>query len=128
MSFCTVVNCMDGRAQLPVIHYLQSRFDAQYVDSITEAGANRVVAEQSDAHLMESVLKRLDISVEKHQSVGIAVVGHHDCAGNPTTDQQQAEHTTKAVAFIKERYPSLDVVGLWVGDDWTVAELPAAVA
>ncbi|MHC5086790.1 MAG: carbonic anhydrase, partial [Planctomycetota bacterium] len=26
MSFCTAINCMDGRVQLPVIPFLQNRF------------------------------------------------------------------------------------------------------
>jgi len=34
MSYCTVINCMDGRVQLPVIKYLKERFDVDYVDSI----------------------------------------------------------------------------------------------
>jgi len=40
MIFCTAVNCMDGRVQLPVINYLKERFSANYVDMITEPGPN----------------------------------------------------------------------------------------
>ena len=35
MTFCTAVNCMDGWAKLPVIKYLQDRFNVEHVDSIT---------------------------------------------------------------------------------------------
>ena len=45
MSFCTVVNCMDGRVQLPVIRYLQDRIEVLYVDSVTEPGPVRSLAE-----------------------------------------------------------------------------------
>ena len=38
MCFCTAVNCMDGRVQLPVTSYLQERFNVEHVDSITEPG------------------------------------------------------------------------------------------
>ncbi|HOP76783.1 MAG TPA: hypothetical protein PLD05_04790 [Thermogutta sp.] len=38
MSFATVVNCMDGRTQGPVISYLKERFGVDYVDNSTEAG------------------------------------------------------------------------------------------
>ncbi|MGI9568583.1 MAG: carbonic anhydrase, partial [Desulfobulbia bacterium] len=34
MRFCSVISCMDGRVQLPVIRYLQKRFNVDYVDSI----------------------------------------------------------------------------------------------
>ncbi|MHA1252503.1 MAG: carbonic anhydrase, partial [Candidatus Helarchaeota archaeon] len=27
MKFCTVINCMDGRVQIPVINYLRKRFN-----------------------------------------------------------------------------------------------------
>ena len=40
MSFCTAINCMDGRVQLPVIRFLQERFKVDYVDVISEPGPN----------------------------------------------------------------------------------------
>ncbi|RMI03503.1 MAG: hypothetical protein D6681_09820 [Calditrichaeota bacterium] len=121
MRFCTVINCMDGRVQLPVMEYLQRRFDALYVDSITEAGPNRILAEQQDA--VESILERLKISVNKHHSVGIAVVGHHDCAGNPAPKEQQEVHIRRAVRFLKERFEGIQVIGLWVDENWKVQEI-----
>ena len=42
MRFCTVINCMDGRVQLPVIRHMKERFNAEYVDSITEPGPNNL--------------------------------------------------------------------------------------
>ena len=74
---------MDDRVQLPVIKYLQKRFDAEFVDSITEPGPNFILSEQRDSVSIQSILERLRISIERHKSIGIAVVGHHDCAGNP---------------------------------------------
>ena len=74
MSFCTVINCMDGRVQLPVIEYLKNKFEADFVDTITEAGPVAILAEKKDSELADSILKRVDISVNKHKSVGIAVV------------------------------------------------------
>ena len=83
MRFCTAINCMDGRVQIPVIQYLKDRFDADYVDAVTEPGPNRILAEDADTRIRQSIDRRVGISVEGHGSVGIAVVGHHDCAGNP---------------------------------------------
>ena len=42
MIFFTTIKCKDGRVQLPVISYLQKRFNVQYVDSITEPGPNQM--------------------------------------------------------------------------------------
>ena len=123
MSFCTVINCIDGRVQLPVIRYLQKRFDAEYVDSITEPGPNLILAKQTNIDIVESVFNRLKISIEKHVSVGIAVAAHHDCAANPANEQDQAEHTLDAVKCIKLRYPDIETIGLWINENWQVSEI-----
>ncbi len=54
MRFGTVINCMDGRVQLPVIAYLQKRFNVTYVDTITEAGPNLLLAQGEDLQLFSS--------------------------------------------------------------------------
>jgi len=123
MSFCTVINCMDGRVQLPVIKYLQERFDVDYVDSITEPGPNLILAQQANINLVESIFNRLKISVNHHGSVGIAVAGHYDCAGNPATKKEQAVHTLDSIRCIKSRYSDLEIIGLWVDENWEVSEL-----
>jgi hypothetical protein len=95
---------MDGRVQLPVIHFLQSRFNAEYVDLITEPGPNAILAADPYGATSRSILARLSISIKAHQSVGIAVVGHHDCAGNPADDDQQQKQTLAAVRFLRRRH------------------------
>ena len=122
MSFCTTINCMDGRVQLPVIKYLQEKFDVDYVDSITEPGPNLILAQQTNVDIVESIFNRLKISVNHHGSVGIAVVGHYDCAGNPATKEQQTVHTLDSIRCIKSRYSDLEIVGLWVDENWEVSE------
>jgi len=123
MNFSTTINCMDGRVQLPVIKYLQQRFGAENVDSITAAGPNRILAEQKDEAVIHSLLKRVDISINAHKSPALAVTGHHDCAGNPVGKQEQLEHIRAAVRFLKKRYPQIQIIGLWVNEDWKVEEI-----
>lgn len=122
-TFCTAVNCMDGRCQLPVSCFLKHRFKADYVDTVTEPGPNLILAAKRDVHAVNSILRRVEISVEKHHSAGIAVAGHHDCAGNPAGDDEQLEHTREAVALLKRYYPDLPVIGLWVDEHWQVSEI-----
>lgn len=123
MEFCTAINCMDGRVQIPVITYLKKRFEVDYVDVISEPGPNKILAEGQDETLLESVHRRLLISVEKHYSRGIAVVGHHDCAGNPVDESSQYKHTVAAVERISQQFDSIPVIGLWVNEKWEVSEL-----
>ena len=123
MKFCTVITCMDGRVQLPVIKYLQDRFDIEYVDTITEPGPNLILAEQKEAALLHSIFARLKISIVKHNSIGVAVVGHYDCAGNPASEDKQIVHTEKAVELVRKQHAEIEVIGLWVDENWKVNEI-----
>ena len=123
MKFCAVINCIDGRVQLPVIRYLQNRFNVQYVDTITEPGPNLILAEQSNTTLLQSILTRLKISIENHHPIGVAVAGHHDCAGNPALKDKQIVQTKKAIKFIRKQYAEIEIIGLWVDENWNVNEI-----
>lgn len=123
MTFCTAVNCMDGRVQLPVIHYLLKRFSVKHVDLITEPGPNLILAEQTSQNMVNSIIHRIDISIQKHKSKGIAIVGHHDCAGNPADEAKQIIHIKKAVKFLKKQYRNIEIIGLWVDEELGVNEI-----
>ena len=123
MKFYTVINCMDGRVQLPVIRYLQKRFDVEYVDSITEVGPNLILSEEKKTAPVQSVLERLKISIEKHNSAGVAIVGHHDCAGNPASKDDQIVHIKKAIELLRQHHENTEIIGLWVDENWRVQEI-----
>ncbi|MGB9690387.1 carbonic anhydrase [Thermogutta sp.] len=123
MAFCTVINCMDGRVQLPVITYLKARFGVDHVDNITEPGPDGILAKGDDHVLIASILRRVQISLEKHQSQGLAVVGHADCAGNPVSHQAHLQDIRSACKWLKARFPNVAVIGLWVNEQWEVEEV-----
>ena len=123
MRFCTVINCVDGRVQLPVIRYLQKRFKVDYVDSITEAGPNLILSEYKNMVSIEAIINKLKISIEKHKSVGIGIVGHYDCAGNPATQDNQIRHIQKAIKLIRQHYQNIEIIGLWIDKNWVVHEV-----
>ena len=123
MSFYTAVNCMDGRAQLPVIEYLTKRFKVDFIDSVTEAGAVLYLAERTGSEQAKSILARTDISIKKHQSKGIAVIAHHDCAGNPVDDQTQIGQLAPAVNFLAQHYPDAEITGLWLDANFQVQQI-----
>jgi len=123
VSFCTVVNCMDGRVQLPVNAYLREHFGVAYVDTVTEPGPNGILAAGTDSDRIESILHRIRLSIEHHQSVGLAVAGHHDCAGNPVPKAEQIDDTRAAIDLLHQRFPDLPMVGLWVDENGQVQPL-----
>ena len=120
MSFCTAVNCMDGRVQIPVIRYLQERFDVEYVDVTTEPGPVRSLSEPIDADSSRAIVEHVEISIREHGSTVIAVAAHADCAGNTVTDEMQRAHVEESASFLAAEFPQTTVVGLWLGDDWVV--------
>ena len=123
MSFFTLINCMDGRVQLPVINYVTNRFDADYVDSITEPGPNLILSEHTDSELADSIIQRVDISVNKHKSQGIVIAAHHDCTGNPADKDLQISQVKDAMLFLNKRFPGIPVTGIWVNENWEPAEI-----
>jgi len=117
---------MDGRVQQPVNNFLQKRFNADNVDTITEAGPNGILAKQEDKATIQSIFKRVEISVNAHKSKAIAIVGHHDCAGNPAPKEEQIRHIRESMSFLQNHYQNVEIVGLWVDENWEVKEITLA--
>ncbi len=123
-KFATVINCMDGRTQLPVIEWIIENFDIDYPDIITEAGPIKIIAENTHHELIQAIKKRMDISIYKHHSEFIFVVGHYDCAGNPEKKEIQIKQIEKSIKEIKKwNYPVKEIIGLWVNKDWKVEKI-----
>ncbi len=120
MSLCTAINCMDGRTQLPVNEYLRQLLGVDYVDTITEPGPVRILAEEPDSPATQSILARVEISVAKHGSQCIAIVAHHDCTGNPAPEQRQKDQLLVAREFLRGRHPATKILALWVDAAWSV--------
>lgn len=123
MSFCTAINCMDGRAQLPVITFLKKRFDTLYVDVVSEPGPSLILSEGADLASRKSILRRVDISINVHKSRGIAIVAHADCAGNPGSKDKQIADLRSSMDYLMHKYPSLNIIAVWLNDKWEVEEI-----
>ena len=119
-KFAAVINCMDGRTQLPVIEWAKREYVVAYVDTITEPGPVRILAEARDLQALESVRRRLDISVTKHGSSRVAIVAHTDCAGNPVDKDKQLSQLRAAAATVLSWDLAIQVDMLWLGEDWRV--------
>ncbi|GIQ82826.1 hypothetical protein KIPB_004035 [Kipferlia bialata] len=131
-SFLTAINCMDGRAQIPLIRWMMEKFEGDYVDSITEAGPVRFFAmgdsaPQKHRDIYANMMERIDISVHKHGSRVIIIAAHPSCAGNVCCDKDQKTQLHQAVRTLKGLYPSCRVEGVWVwpdsGKDWEDVEV-----
>ena len=114
---------MDGRTQRPVDDMMRKEFGVDYVDSITEPGPIKFLAENTDKSVVEQIKNRVLISVEKHGSNAVGIVGHYDCAGNPVDKDVQLEQIEKSISLVKQWVPNVDVFGIWVDSDWVAVRL-----
>lgn len=118
-KFVTAINCIDGRAHNPVLNWLKASFDAEFVDRITEPGADGVLA-GGPADVIEAIKQKVLVSVNAHNSKTVAVVGHHDCAAHPVSEAQHKQDIREAVATALSWDLPVQVIGLWVNSEWQV--------
>ena len=98
----------------------KNTYNVKYVDTITEAGPCKILADNKNKSVLDSIHSRIGVSLEKHQSNLIAISGHHDCAGNPCTPEEQKQQVKQSLKYLKKLYPQTEVIGLWIDSDWEV--------
>ena len=123
MKFCTSIHCIDGRIQEPIIKYLKGKFSVEYVDAITEGGPCGIFAnceDEANKGILDSLLSKINMLLAKRGTKFIAISGHYDCLANPLDKEQQIGQIKKSVEYLKEVYPNMKIIGLWVNSDWEV--------
>jgi hypothetical protein len=124
MKFGTVINCIDGRVQLPVMEYLKNNFEPEYFDTANEAGPLKILTERTDKCRLFSLKEQITTSVEVRKGEILALVGHHDCIGNPVDRKRQEEQMHEALDYLKNAYgDEILYVGLYVNEKWEVEEI-----
>lgn len=123
MKFGTVINCIDGRVQFPVLEYLKKNFDVEFFDAANESGPLRILSDRTNKCRLISLKDQIAISLEKRGSRFIAVVGHHDCAGNPVGREEQEKQMDEALRYLRSAFgEEIFYVALWVNEKWEVEE------
>ena len=77
-KFATAISCIDGRIQIPIIKYLKNSLSVDYIDMITEPGPNKILSENKDLDIIKSLREKIKISIKKHGSDTVVIVGHYD--------------------------------------------------
>ncbi len=115
--FGTAINCIDGRAQDPVREWLLANYSLDYVDMVTEPGADKLLFARVPEGI-QAIKSKVLVSVESHQSSVVAVVGHHDCAANPVPEKEHLRQIDSAALLVRSWGLPVVVVGLWVNENW----------
>ena len=122
-KFGTAINCIDGRTQEPVIDFMKQKYDIDGVDMVTFPGVDGVISSSGDLDAIKLVRNAVTVSIEKHGSRIIAVVGHFDCAGNPGNREHHYSHIGKAVKQVSSWNFDGEIVGLYVNDKRQIEEV-----
>ena len=122
MSFATCLNCIDGRTQLPVIYWIKENYGVEYVDMITGAGIDVKLSAECGKYI-DAVYDAIDISVSKHKSEFIFIVGHHDCLGNPVDDDAHKKQIVLSVKNLSKFAFPATVIGLWLSAEGAIEKI-----
>lgn len=118
-NFATLLNCMDGRTQLPAINWIRNNFNVEYVDIISEPGIDKLLYLKGET-FMKSLEEKLFISLKKHGSKIIFIAGHYDCAANAATKDEHIKQIKSSVQTLKKLYDDVKVIGLWINENFEV--------
>jgi hypothetical protein len=134
-KFGTAINCIDGRTQEVVIDHIKRNYGVDAVDLVTFPGVDGILSyssssssskdggQQRSEDIIASIRNAVSISIEKHGSNVIAVVGHHDCAGNPGDKEHHYEDIRNAMHKVSSwNFPGR-VVGFYVNDKREMEEV-----
>ena len=113
--FGCAINCIDGRAQTPVTEWVKFHMGVQYVDMITEPGADGALAKEEQEKTAQ-IHKALRLAIGAHHPGIIAVCGHFDCVANPVSNEEHLEDIRRSVIIVSGWVPEIRVVGLFVNE------------
>jgi hypothetical protein len=121
--FGTAINCIDGRTQQVVIDHMKQNYNIDGVDMVTFPGADGLFSNEDHTEEIVLIRRAVSISIEKHGSRIIAVVGHHDCAGNPVTREHHYMHIRTAIRKVFSWNLHAQIIGLYINDKREIEEV-----
>lgn len=121
-KFGTAINCIDGRTQNPVSQWIKEKYSVDYVDMVTEPGCDKLLLGVHTTK-MDEIKSKVLISINAHNSSLIVIAGHHDCAGNPVSNEEHLTQIKESINIIKSWNLPVEITGVWVNDKWKIEQI-----
>ena len=90
---------------------------------VTFPGADGIFSVRENLDKIEIIRRSVSISIEKHHSRIIAIVGHFDCAGNPGDKEHHYAHIRKALHEVSSWNFDAQIAGYYVNDKLQIEEV-----
>ena len=102
---------------------MKQKYNIDGVDMVTFPGVDGIISSRKNSDKIELIRRAVSISIEKHHSHIIAVIGHFDCAGNPGDKEHHYAHIRKAVHEVSSWNFDAEVAGYYVNDKQQIEEV-----
>ena len=113
--FGTVINCIDGSTQGVVIDYMKQKYNIEGVD-MQRFRVDGLFSNEQNSTEIALIRRAVSISIERHGSQIIALVGHYDCAGNPGDREHHNKHIQRAMQEVSSWNFNEEVIVLYVNE------------
>lgn len=125
MSRCIVVNCVDGRAQLPVIEFIKREYGVSF-DIITEWNPAYVLAERNTSVEARSIMEKIQLLIKNNNISVLAIASHRGCADDCESGASCSRQLNLSVQYVAKHFPEQKVIGLWVDANGSAKEVCSA--
>jgi carbonic anhydrase len=102
---------------------MKKNYNIDGVDMVTFSDAEGLSSNGDPSEEIAIITRAVSISIEKHGSRIIAVVGHYDCAGNPGDREHHYMHIRRAMREVSSWNLHAQVIRLYVNDKREIEEV-----
>lgn len=117
--FAVAIACIDGRTHEPLTDWTRAHADIDWVDLITEPGADAALAgcpQSGCSHIRD----RVRVSLTAHRPRLVVIAGHDDCAANPVAADVHRAQIRAAVDEVRSWNLDVPTIGIWILADGQV--------
>jgi hydrogenase maturation factor len=119
----TVVCCIDGRIQIPVVEFLRNLWNVEWVDVVTEIAPERLLSDGNEEESVRRIHENITASLVQQLEARLAVASHSGCDCNNVPDEEKREMVRASVRILREAHQDASIIGVWVDETGTVSQL-----
>lgn len=119
----TVVNCMDGTIQLPVIEFAKRLWKVGWVDMITDAAPEKILFEAKEKETILRIHQNIKTSLREQKTKHLAIVSHSGCDTNKAPNDKKVEMLHCVVGDLKKIYQDTNVIGIWIDEEGRILKI-----